>query len=209
MMNFHPKINHNPSPLSMLPFVAFHYKLGEKLLEYADNEKDLGVDITSNFSYNGHCDKIISRANQKLGMLRRTCNFVNDVKRRRILYLTLVRSQFEHCSQIWHPNNSTLMGKFENVQKKCLKWVLCEEEMSYNNKDVYIRKCKQVNVLPMSKRFVLNDITLFHKIVYNLIPVKLPDYISLFDGVTRLRSCHLDRLSYVSIVAIYCGMNFH
>ena len=45
------------------------------LLEYADNEKDLGVDITSNFSYNGHCDKIISRANQKLGMLRRTCNF--------------------------------------------------------------------------------------------------------------------------------------
>ena len=184
----------------MLPFVAFHYKLGENLLEYADNEKDLGVDITSNFSYNGHCDKIISRANQKLGMLRRTCNFVNDVKRRRILYLTLVRSQFEHCSQIWHPNNSTLMGKFENVQKKCLKWVLCEEEMSYNNKDVYIRKCKQVNVLPMSKRFVLNDITLFHKIVYNLIPVKLPDYISLFDGVTRLRSCHLDRLSYVSSV---------
>ena len=48
--------------------------------------------------------------------------------------------------------------------------------MSYNNKDVYIRKCKQVNVLPMNKRFVLNDITLFHKIVYNLIPVKLPDW---------------------------------
>ena len=50
-----------------------------------------------------------------------------------------------------------------------------EEEMSYNNKDVYIRKCKQVNVLPMSKRFVLNDFTLFNKIVYNLIPVKLHD----------------------------------
>ena len=52
----------------------------------------------------------------------------------------------------------------------------------------------------MSKRFVLNDITLFHKIVYNLIPVKLPDYISLFDGLTRLCSGHLDRLSYVSSV---------
>ena len=96
MMNFHLKkckvasINHNPSILSMLPFVAFHYYLGENLLEYTDNEKDLGVYITSNFRY-----KIISRANQKLGMLRRTCNFVNDVKRRRILYLTLVRSQSE------------------------------------------------------------------------------------------------------------------
>ena len=96
--------------------------------------------------------------------------------------------------------NPPLMRKFENVQKKCLKWVLCEEEMSYNNKDVYIRRCKQVNVLPMNKRFVLNDITLFHKIVYNLIPVKLPDYLSLFNGLSRLRSCHLDRLSYVSSV---------
>ena len=72
MVNFHPEkckvvsINHNPYPLSMLPFVAFHYNLRENLLEYAGNEKDLGVDITSNLSYNGHCDKIISRANQKL-----------------------------------------------------------------------------------------------------------------------------------------------
>ena len=43
-----------------------------------------------NFCYNGNCDRIISRANQKLGMLRRTCNFFDDVKRRRILYFTLV-----------------------------------------------------------------------------------------------------------------------
>ena len=91
-MNSHSKkckavaINHKPSSLPMLPFVAYHYNLGENLLEYADSERDLGVDITSNFIYNEHCDRIISRANQKLGMLRRTCNFVNDVKRRRIGY---------------------------------------------------------------------------------------------------------------------------
>ena len=28
----------------------------------------------------------------------------------------------------------------------------------------------------------------------------MPDYLSLFNGMTRLRSCHLDRLSYVSSV---------
>ena len=31
-------------------------------------------------------------------------------------------------------------------------------------------------------------------------PVKLPDYLSLFNGLTRLRSCHLSGLSYVSSV---------
>ena len=92
------------------------------------------------------------------------------------------------------------MDKFENVQKTCLKWLLFEEEMSYNSKSVYIRQCKQVNVLPMSKRFVSNDIIIFHKIFYNLKPVNMPDYLSLFSGMTRLRSCHLDRLSYVSSV---------
>ena len=44
----------------MLPFVAYHYQLGENLHVYADSEKDLGVSITSNFSYNEHCDMIIS-----------------------------------------------------------------------------------------------------------------------------------------------------
>ena len=32
----------------------------------------------------------------------------------------------------------------------------------------------------------------------------MPDYISLFSGVTRLRSCQLDRLSYVSSVLPKC-----
>ena len=94
--------------------------------------------------------------------------FVNNVKRRRTLYLILVRSRFEHCSQIWHPSKSTLIVKFENVQKKCLKWILFEEEMSYSSKDVYIRKCKQVKFRPMNKRFVLNDLILFHNIINNL-----------------------------------------
>ena len=44
--------------------------------------------------------QILSEANQKYGLLKRTCHFVNDTQRKRILYLTLVRSQFEHCSQI-------------------------------------------------------------------------------------------------------------
>ena len=122
-MSFHPKkckvlsICHKPSPLSLLPFVAHHYYLGENMLEYADSERDLGVDISDDFNFNNHCDRILSKASQKLGMIRRTCNFVNDIKRRRILYLALVRSQFEHCSQIWHPFHISHIEKFEALQK--------------------------------------------------------------------------------------------
>ena len=204
-MNFHPKkckmlsINHKPSPLSMLPFVLYHYTLGANILQYTDNERDLGVDVCSNFSFNDHCKRILSRANQKFGLLRRTCHFVNDIiKRRKILYLTLVRSQFEHCSQIWRPNNKSMMKKFESIQKKCIKWVLFEEELSYSCKDVYVRKCKQVGILPICQRFHMNDLILFHKIINHLLPVKILEYLSLFSGQSRLHSSHLDRLSFVS-----------
>ena len=52
----------------------------------------------------------------------------------------------------------------------------------------------------MIMRFILNEVIMFHKIFNNLIPVRMPDYLSLYNDLTRLRSCHLDKLSFVSSV---------
>ena len=60
--------------------------------------------------------------------------------------------------------------------------------------------CKQVEIIPMTGRFILNDVILFHKIFNNLTPIRMPDYLPLFNGLTCLRSCHLDRLCFVSSV---------
>ena len=49
-------------------------------------------------------------------------------------------------------------------------------------------------------RFDLNDLILFHKVVYELIPLKMPDYLKLFNNNSRLRSTHLDSLSFVSSI---------
>ena len=81
-MKFHPDkfkvvtINHRPSPLAMLPFVAYHYHLGENVLSYADSEKDLGVHINKSFNFNEQCEILLTEANQKFGILKRTCHFV-------------------------------------------------------------------------------------------------------------------------------------
>ena len=143
---------------------------------------------------------MLTKANQKFGVLKRTCHFVTHSNRRRVLYLALVRSQFEHCLPVWRPCSSTLMNKFEVFQKKCLKWIQSEQELSYSN-EVYIRKCKQVNILPLFCRFNLNDMNLFHKIVYKTIPINMPDYLTRYNGDSRLRSTHLDNLSFVSNIA--------
>ena len=187
----------NRSP-GIFPDSQFRYSLGDNILEYADFEVDLGVNITTRLNFNDHCSKIYSKANQMLGLTRRPCHFVRDPKRRRALYLSLVRSQFEHCSVIWHPHSKTILDRFETIQKRAIKWILSEEYLSYSPYSTYIHKCRQVNLLPLVKKFVLNDLILLHKIIYDYIPLSLPSYLTFHNGVSRLRSCHLDRLSIVS-----------
>ena len=204
-MHFHPlkckvlPVHDKPSPfLGIFPNIQFHYHLGDCMLPFVDTERDLGVDVTKNFLFNDHISRILAKASQQFGLAKRTCSFVKDVRRKRALYLALVRSQFEHCSSIWRPTSKDNMKKFESFQKMCIKWILSEEHLSYYSYDEYIRKCRQVNILPMEQKFDFNDLILFHKIMYESVPVTLPNYLSLFTGQTRLRSTHLDRLSFVN-----------
>ena len=186
-----------PPLLGILPFVQNNYFLGDSFLENVESEKDLGVDMTPTLSWSEQQNRIYSKACQQLGMIKRNAFFVVDIRKRRSLYISLVRSQFEHCSVIWRPTGVTAMSKLENVQKRSLKWVLHEECESYSSWKTYILKCRQVDILPLSRRFDLNDLLLLHKVINGLIPLLLPDYFSFFQGQSRLRSSHFDRLSLV------------
>ena len=205
MMKFHPQkckvvsIAHRLPPLlGILPNIQYFYTLGDSPLDYNNSEKDLGVDINTKLNFNDQCNRLFSKANQQFGITKRTCYFVKDIRRKRALYLSLIRSQFEHCSPIWRPYGKTMLNKLESLQKSCVKWILSEDYIRYNSYDIYIQKCRQVNLLPLSKRFELNDLILFHKVIYKLIPLKFPDYLAFFNGNSRLRSCHLDSLSIIS-----------
>ena len=92
-MNFHPdkckvlpitnKKGKIPEYDNPLPFHEFWYELNGNILEYVTEEKDLGVIINRRLSWIQHCEALVSRANKQLGLLRRTCYFITDSKRRR------------------------------------------------------------------------------------------------------------------------------
>ena len=99
-----------------------------------------------------------------------------------------------------------MIDKLECFQKWCIKWILSEEFYSYGCSEVYMRKCCQVRILPLAKRFDYNDLILFFKIIHDLIPLKLPYYLKFYEGNSRLRTCHLDRLSLVSSIKPKCNV---
>ena len=92
-----------------------------------------------------------------LGLIKRSSNFIMHSRRKRTLYLSMFRSQFEHCSVIWCPVTATKPYDFEVVQKNAIKWILNEEFISYSNYETYLKKCMDVNILPISKHFDLTD----------------------------------------------------
>ena len=134
-----------------------------------------------------------------LGITKRTCHFIINPRKRRSLYLSLVRSQFEHCSSIWRPNTETEILMFEKLQKKAIKWIYGEQNHHYDQ-ETYVNKCMQIQIIPMLKFFDINDLVLFHKIIYERVPLSLPNFIHRYSGSGRLRQANLDSLSFVSHV---------
>ena len=55
-------------------------------------DRDLDVHVNKSFNFNEHCEKLLIKANQQFGILKRTCHFVTNKNRRRVLYLALVWS---------------------------------------------------------------------------------------------------------------------
>ena len=78
--------------------VSSTYTLNGLEIEVRSEYKDLGVIVSSNLSFGAHYQHIISRAYRVLGLLRRTFSSNTNLREKKRLYVSLVRSQLVYCS---------------------------------------------------------------------------------------------------------------
>ena len=71
------------------------YYLGGTKLDHIDVEKDLGVLVSHDLSWNNHVDLISSKAQRMLNLLYRTCKDITDISTKKLLYIAWVRSRLE------------------------------------------------------------------------------------------------------------------
>jgi len=192
-----------------LPFMTFFYTLDGSInteLDFIPSEKDLGILISSKLSWVKQVDALYSKASSRLGLVRRACHFVKPEKQKRVLYLSLVRSIFEHGAVIWHPGLAQV-DRLEKIQRKGVKWILDEEYHHYNSSE-YRVKLRKLDILPISSRLVLTDLLMFFDIVRGFSCVSLPDYVEKItpddNTLGKLRSSHLDTDCYKSNISIDC-----
>ena len=160
----------------ILPFDRYAYHLNNEILEYKQSQKDLGINITSKLLWKFHCMSITTKASSRLGLLRRTLHYTKNKNQKRVFYLSLIRSLFEHCSVIWHPYTAGDIAGFVQVQKRAVKWILSEQYRSYSD-SMFLTKQVELDILPMEYKFIYTDLVPFHQIVHKLVDIELPSYI--------------------------------
>ena len=194
-MNFHPqkckvlsvgRTSYSKNVCNIFPFMRYYYTLNNIELEYIDNEKDLGVIVTTKLNWRENVIALCLKASSRLGLMRRTLHFVKNDKQKRTFYLALVRSIFENCSVIWRPTSIDLVQKVESIQRRAVKWILSEHNHHYNELE-YLRRLHNLDLLPMGYKFDYTDILLFYKIYYNKSVIKLPSYLTPIDDNDRSR----------------------
>ena len=109
-------------------------------------KKDLGVLITKRLKWNSQVLAACSKANRMLGFLRRSAFDTHDQLARKLLYLSLVRSNLAYCSQVWAPQAVNLPLDIERIQRRATKFIL---SASYRPHVSYKQRLLKIGLLTL------------------------------------------------------------
>ena len=100
----------------------YRYTLNGIPLKYTEVEKDIGVHIDDQLSFDVHIATKCKKANSMFALIRRTFKFLNE-NIFMCLYKSMVRSHLDSCSSIWAPYKSKQINAIESVQRRATKQV--------------------------------------------------------------------------------------
>ena len=157
------------------------FYLGGIKLDRVDVEKDLGILVSHNLSWNNHVNAISSKATKMLNVLYRTCKDINDIRTKKLLYIAWVRSRLEYPSVVWSPHTKRNINNLEQVQRRATRFILGRDYSEY--------EClSKLNLLPLKYRREINDLVFFFKCFKNICKLNILDYVSFRSCTKPLRN---------------------
>ena len=137
--------------------------------------------ITSKLTWGTQVLMVTAKENKILGLFRRPCPMLTDVKVRRSLYLVLVRSQMSYATEVWSPSHPTLKQKAERIQRRATRWILQikQGELSYKERLIHL------DLLPLTYDREVKDLVFLYKALYGYIDIDITFINSVSHGHTR------------------------
>ena len=136
------------------------YHLGRQCLQVATITKDLGVIVSNNLLWNAYINQMCAKANIILSLIKQVCgNDIVDQETRKLLYITLVRSQLEYASNLWLPYTAKEHALIENILRHATKFILnpYDRDITYKDRLVIL------HLPPPECRREITDLTFVYK----------------------------------------------
>ena len=165
------------------PITRYFY-INDSLISTKATHKDLGLIASADLSWSIHYQYLASRAYRTL-----TFKSANSIKAKRMLYLTLIRTQLLYCSQVWRPHLIKDIVLLKKIQRRATKFILVDYTSDYKT------RLLALDMLPLMAELEINDI-MFD--IRNLNKTgdhfNITSYVSFSQGTTRSgihsKMCH-------------------
>jgi len=160
------------------------YYMGEassrKELNVVQQERDLGVIVTSDLKSSSQCLKSAATARRVIAMVRRTFRNL-DIADFRLIYKTYIRPHLEFCIQAWSPHFVKDMEVLENVQRAATNLVAGLQKYSYPI------RLQKIGITSLRERRVRGDMIEVHKLLTGKEQVDYKQFFTLADTPYDLR----------------------
>jgi hypothetical protein len=146
--------------------------------------RDLGVFVSSNFSFSYHCNHICSKASSRVGIIHRAFSCRNRVFMRK-MFISYVRPILEYASEVWSPLNIDDIDKIERIQRRYTKRIVGLSHLSYAERLV------NCDLEPLELRRLHADLIMTFKIVKGVVDLNFDDFFSYAPVSSRGNSLKL------------------
>ena len=161
-----------------------NYTLGNQPLNIDNEEMDVGVLFDPTLKFSNHISKMISKGNQRVGLIKRTFSRLN-INSFKLLYKSLVRPILEYCSVIWFPLNKTDAIEIEKVQRRATKLVSGIREKDYTD------RLKILNLHTLTYRRQRTDILQVFRILKQIDKIPIDQFFTINQNANRGHSFQL------------------
>lgn len=137
-------------------------------LKPVESAKYLGVEISSDLSFDRHIDSITRKGMKTLGFLRRNLPGRSCSKEiKTACYNTLVRPIVEYASCVWDPHTSKAISKAESVQRSAARYVM----NNYSRRSSVTSMINELQWKTLQHRRAVSKVAMMYRITNHLIDI--------------------------------------
>ena len=123
LLNFHPNKCHVLSMGKVENILhTCRYSICDREMDHVFEEKDLGVVVDSDLTFDEHILTKVRVANAMVGLIRRTFSYLDPMMFLK-LFTAFVRPHLEYAVAVWSPHLKKHIDAIENVQMRATKLV--------------------------------------------------------------------------------------